>query len=113
LSVVLLMAVGPDSALVCGLWCHHASASMAECEHAHSGATPSLTSDDSCWRPAVSGTVFITEVAHRASDNNVRYAVVAVPGARVPATPGDVRRGTDRGRASPLAFRPSVLALRI
>jgi hypothetical protein len=112
-SIVLLMAVGPDTALVCGLWCHHAGASMAECEHAHSGVTPSLTSADSCWRPAVSGTMFVREDVRGTSDRNVRHAAVVVPGTRVPAAPGDVLHKVDLVRTSPRESRPPVLALRI
>jgi hypothetical protein len=111
LSIVLLLAAGPDTALVCGLWCHHASASMADCDHTHSGVTPSVSSDDACWRAAVGTATFVREDARGTSDNNARHAVV-VPGSRVPVALGDAHVA-DHARAPLRGWRPPLVTLRI
>lgn len=113
-SIVLLLAIGQETALLCRVWCHPGGAPMAEChEHAQSdGTSPSVRGDESCGQVMVISGFLAREDMRRASDQGTRYAQV-VPRFQVPSSPNEARQGSDPGRASPLESRPLIVALRI
>jgi hypothetical protein len=114
LSIVLLLAIGQDTALLCTVWCHPGGAAMPACHDQiqNSGKSLSVKEDDSCGRVMVGGALLIREDLRRVPDHDARYAVV-VPRFHVPSSPNDARRCSDPGRASPLESRPLIVALRI
>ena len=113
LSLVLLLAAGQDPALLCSMWCDPGSAASAEChEQVRTTTSPRLTGDDSCGRVVANGAILIREDLRRISDHDARYGIL-VPCYHAPASPHEVRQGSDPGCASSLALRPLVLALRI
>ena len=76
LSIVLVLAIAPDSELFCSLWCHHVAPAMVKChEQSHSSASPGV-SDDSCARMAAAAATLITENLRRLSNEGARHAVV-------------------------------------
>jgi hypothetical protein len=112
LTIVLLLAIGQNTALVCSLWCYSEGAvAMAEChDHGHS-ATPGVRETDACELVMASGAPLVREDVRRPSDQDTRY-VVLVPRFQVP-TAIDTGHFFDSERALPLHSRPLVLALRI
>jgi len=112
-SIVLLLAIGQNTALLCKAWCHPGNAAMAECAgQANSGTTLIVTRDNSCGRMAVSVTTLIREDLRRVSDQDARYVVV-VSGYQAPISPGEVCHAFHPDRASPVEAGSSVLPLRI
>jgi hypothetical protein len=111
-SIVLLLAVGQDAALLCRAWCHPGGAPMSECaERLHPTMTPLVGGDDSCGRVAVSGVMLPREDPRPVSDPNGRCATVE---SRVELAPMTV--GLCLPRAAGLASvesLPLIIALRI
>jgi hypothetical protein len=111
--LVLLLAIGQDTALLCRAWCQPDRPAMAECEgRAHTGASSSVTGDDGCVRVNVSGAMLPGENVRRGSDQDTRYAIV-VPPFQVPASPVGVRHGGHPDRASAPESQRLIPALRI
>jgi len=112
-SIVLLLAIGQDTALLCRVWCHPDGGARSECqEQGQTSTSPRVMGDDSCGRVAVDAAVLIREDVRRVSDSDAGYAIV-VPGCQVPSSPQEARQGSDPGRAAPLESRPFGLALRV
>jgi hypothetical protein len=114
LSLVLLLAVGQDTGLLCRVWCHPGGAAMAEChDRVQSGSTsPSVTGNDRCGGITGNGVLLIREDLRRVSDQDARYALV-VPRFQMPSSSIEARLGSEPSRASPRESRPLIVALRI
>lgn len=111
--LVLLLAIGQDTALLCRAWCQPDRPAMAGCQgRGHTGTSSSVMGDDSCVRVNVSGAMLPGENVRRASDQDARCAVV-VPTYQVPAAPGEGRHRDNPAGASPPESHPLILALRI
>jgi hypothetical protein len=112
-SIVLVLAIGQDTSLLCRVWCHPGGAATAECqEQMGYVANPSVTGDDSCGPVVAGDPIFVREDLRGGSDQAAR-STLAVPRYRVPAALCEMHHGTEAGRLSPLESRPLVLALRI
>ena len=112
-SIVLVLAIGQDTALLCRMWCHPGGAPAAECyEHMDTIVRLSVAGDDSCGRVDSSGPILVREDPAGISDRVARCASL-VPRHLVPAAPCEMNRRPDTGRALPLESRPLVLALRV
>lgn len=112
LSIVLLLAIAPDTELFCSLWCHHVAPAMARChEQAHSNASPSLSGDDTCARMTADAATFMREDLRRVSADDVHHAVV-IPRYQLPARPGKPQ-GSVFLLPSAFDSPPPILALRI
>ena len=115
LSIVLLLAIGQDTALLCSMWCHSGGAAMVECHvqtQSNGSKAPMVKADDSCGSVMANGALLIREDLRRVSDQSARYAVV-VPRFQVPSSSIEARLGSKPGRALPLESRPLIVALRI
>jgi hypothetical protein len=112
LSIVLVLTIGPDAALLCKAWCHPGVAAIAECHEQSQTSTPNAMGDDSCSRVAVNATILIKEDPRGVSDPDSWYSLV-VPCYHAPAAHREVHYGTNSGRSSPHDSRPLTLALRI
>jgi len=112
-SIVLTLAVGQNTGLLCSVWCHPPEAATGACEYQHHATSPSVTGDDSCPQLRAGATTFVREDLRRgASAPDVQHNVV-VRGfdfAPPPMHPTFGRRlaHQTRPQASPL-----ILALRI
>jgi|SRR5688572_7417913 hypothetical protein len=113
LTIVLLLAIGQNTALVCSVWCHSGrAAAMSEChDHGHS-TTPSVRGTDGCELVMVSSAPLMREDVRRVSDEGTRYAVL-VPRFQVSSTASETHQVLVSECALPLHSRPLVLALRI
>jgi hypothetical protein len=112
-SIVVLLAVGQNTAVLCGLWCQPGGAAMAHChEQAGSSTSPTLRGDDRCGGMVAAAATLIREDLRRVSDHGARYSVV-VPRYLVPALPSEALGAAALRRASPLDSQPLFLALRI
>jgi len=112
LSIVLMMGVRQDAALLCKVWCDPAEIARTACHHEDAGTSPSVTGDDTCGPVTLSRAILVRDDGQRGmTDQGARHAVVIR--CQVPASPTGLRLGSDGGRASPVESRPLVCALRI
>src|SRR5262249_50860466 len=94
-SIVLVLAIGQDTALLCRAWCHPSRAATAECQEQSGVSTSaSVTADENCERLPVSGPMLIRNDVRRISDQQGRYAVV-VRRHLMPAATSEQGLGTD------------------
>ena len=113
LSIVLMVGMGQDTMLLCKVWCDPAEAARTGCHQKDASTSPSVTGSDNCGPVALSSAVLVREDVRRGmSDQGARHAVV-IPRYQGPASPTELRLGSDPGRASPVESRPLVCALRI
>jgi len=115
LSLVVILAAGPNAALYCGLWCHSAESMTSGCEHHHpTGAlkAPVVVPSGDC---AIGGSavVFVREAAQRNTSAPKDQSAVAVPRFAFNASSAGASSTYDSGSQLPLELRPLVLALRI
>lgn len=112
LSLVLILAAGPNAALLCGVWCHPGERMAGTCEHQTQTATPCIEPTDDC---GIIGTpvVFVREDARRnAAVPDVDGAVAIARFAFAVPAAGTRSAYEPSGRLL-LQLRPLVLALRI
>ena len=112
LSIVLMVGVGQDAAILCKAWCDPAQAARTGCHQRDANASPSVTGSDNCGSAAQNSAVLVREDIRRVSDQSARHAVV-MPRSQVSPSLRVLRPGSDPGRASPIDPRPLVPALRI
>jgi hypothetical protein len=112
-SIVLTLAVGQDTALVCSVWCHPPEAAPGVCEHQHQLTPLSVTGNDSCTQLAAGATVFVREDVRRgASAPDAKHGVV-VAGFQFVPPPAHSMSGIKLRQETPLRASPFILALRI
>ena len=113
LSIVLTLAVGPNAALLCAVWCHPGAARTSECQHQDATTSPRVSGEDSCRTAQASATAVVREDARRGSAAAVVQHAVAAPRFQVAPPLADATRANPP-RMSPAAYAPPVLiALRI
>lgn len=110
LSIVLALAIGPDAAAICGLWCTGVAAAPESCDH---GASDSpLIAAGHCCDPGQAGAVLPTALRSEASSPYAVHAVSQVRGLVVdsgrPARPDRVP-----GSRCFIDGRPQTTVLRI
>jgi len=111
LSIVLTLVAGPNSSLLCAVWCHPETATAGPCEHPDPMSTPSITSNDSCPDiPAVT-TAFVREDVRRGVFSSEGQA--PVPPFQFVAPPESSAFGRELRRHPPREARPLVVTLRI
>src|SRR5262245_45544755 len=78
LSIVLLLAIGQDSALLCRILCQPAAAAMATChDRAQTGTTLRVTGPGSCGSVAATNPILMRDNPRPGPDQDTR-AVAAV-----------------------------------
>jgi hypothetical protein len=128
LSIVLTLAVGPNTALLCRAWCHpqaapsnashHGEPSAAASSASHHGepsAASSVAGDDTCDNcdNAVGAAQFLREDLRRnVSAPDVDHAVL-VPRHQLAHSTIDARPGQEPGREGSLEARRLATILRI
>jgi hypothetical protein len=112
LSIVLTLAAGPNTALLCNAWCHPGEPIGNGCEYERQAASPRVTTNEDC-KVAVGGAIaFVREEDRQGSAPDVRDAAAVSPFA-FPRAVAEARSGHDPGGRLLLEARPLVLALRI
>jgi hypothetical protein len=113
LSIVLTLAVGPNAAVLCNVWCHLHEAAATGCHHQDAATSPRVTGDDHCNDVAAIVPTFVREdVRPSLSAPDVQHALV---GPRLDFIPSSSATRSDHepGRDWSLEKRPLSTALRI
>ena len=110
-SVVLTLAAGQNTSLLCQVWC--ADATSAACPHQESTTSPNLLADDSCDNVGVGAVAFVREDGRRTAPAPDAHNALVVLWFRFVAPPIDPRPGDESGRRLFPEERPLVIALRI
>jgi hypothetical protein len=108
LSIVLTLAAGPDSALLCGTWCQSGGGMAGACQHQTETTSAAVFANADC---TVSGStiVFVREDARRGTSAPPVQSGDLLPQS-VLMPPASGYGAASRGL---LELRPLILALRI
>lgn len=112
LSIVLTLAIGPGTNLLCSVWCHPENATSAACEHQNVTTSPRTTDENSC--PTIQAAAAFTrdEAKNGSSPNGDQPAAfVRTLRVAVPLTDAIRPRAPDHSPASAVPLLP--IALRI
>lgn len=111
LSIVLSLALGPDAAAICGLWCAEGPAATESCYHA-TPASPLVTAGNCCDNAVPTVTVLQAALRVEAPSTN---RVPAVLPARDPLIDSErfARPGQRSGSGAAIDARPQTAVLRI
>jgi hypothetical protein len=113
LSIVLTLAVGPNAAVLCNVWCHLHEAAATGCHHQDATASPRVTGDDHCNDVAAITPTFVREdVRPSLSAPDVLHALVGPRLDFIPS-PSVTRADHEPAQDWPLEKRPLSTALRI
>lgn len=113
LSIVLTLAAGPQTSLLCRLWCPPSDAATTECDHHDQAPSPSVTGDDSCSVEVLNTPGFIREDGPRVTTGSDAAHGVPVPHYRL-MRPTSALLAVECGeRAWALERRPLETALRL
>lgn len=113
LSVVLIVAVGPNASLLCRPWCVPHAATASGRHHEAPPISPSVAGDDRCNDGVPSVAVIFREHVRRGvSASDVDHAMV-VPRFQIAPSTTAARSGQEPGREWSLEKRPLATALRI
>ena len=113
LSIVVTLGLGPNTAVLCTVWCHPAHSRTFSCPHQNAVTSPRATGEDSC--PAVSAltTAFVRDETRQGSGT----AGITLLGhvTRVPfvSLPSDTRLINDASTSLALSSLPVLPALRL
>jgi hypothetical protein len=113
LSIVLALAVGQYTALLCAVSCHPNEGAAPECQHHDAAAAPRLTAAHGCGSAVVGMTALRREDARRGAPRPDPQRALVVPQFRMAPPPTDGRRIRTAGHHSPLDQGPFTIALRI
>ena len=111
-SIVLTLAVGPDAALLCRVWCNPQSAAASGCHHEGSSISPVVAGDSSCDRELGAGTFLRQEAGRLAGAVVVAHAIV-VPRYQIAQLTTAARPDWATGGGWSLATRPLSTVLRL
>ena len=112
LSIVLTLAVGPNTTLLCRAWCDEQAAAASGCHHEESTNSPTVAGHNSCDDPVLTVGAFLREAAHAVADPDAAHAVL-VPRYVNSQLTTDARLGYEARRGWSLEKRPLATALRI
>jgi hypothetical protein len=113
LSIVLLLAVGQNVALLCSTWCRAHTMAASECHHQSPASSASVAADDTCSHGMPAVPTFVREDMRRGIASPDANHAIPVPGyafARLRAA-GHPDQGP--WRAWLLETRPRTTPLRI
>jgi hypothetical protein len=113
LSIVLTLTIGPNTTLLCSVWCHPMEARASACQHQDTTVPPRVTGGDSCCAVPASTTAFVREEAKREPLTVGDHQ--AVPTTKTQLLPPPIGRGLtyDGSAARVLRTPPLLIALRI
>ena len=113
LPIVLTLALGPNAAVLCTVWCHPQEIQDSACQHQDATTSPRVTREDSCRTVPAAATAFVREEAKRGTSTAGVPHVVSVSPFLFAPPPSDTT-WANSASTSRLVVRPALLiALRI
>jgi hypothetical protein len=113
LSIVLTLAVGPNTPLLCRIWCHPQADASTGCPHVDPTTSPSVADDPSCDEAVQSAAAVVPEEVRRVvSAPDTDHAIQVTRYQLASSTTGRRPRHECR-RGWSLERRPLSAALRI
>lgn len=112
LAIALTLAIGPDAALLCGLWCDLHAVAEAGCRHLDSAPSSRVAASEDCCDAAVVAAAILPRDGRgivTSPDGDFAMAVHL----RLAMRMATVRPGHHPGRRWSLDARPLATALRI
>ena len=109
-SIVLILAVGQNAALLCSVWCHPPEAVTGACEQPP--VTSRVTGNEGCTVRAAEATALVREDERREVTPDAQHAVV-VAWFQFAHPPAHSTAGRQLRQQTPLRALPLILALRI
>jgi hypothetical protein len=67
LSIVLTLAIAPNAAVICAVWCHPEETKTSACQHQDATTSALVTGEDSCRTVLAATTAFVRQEAKRGS----------------------------------------------
>jgi hypothetical protein len=113
LSFVLTLAAGPNTTLLCAVWCHSDAARPSDCQHQAGILSPQLTGEDSCRTAPAGVTALLREEATRRSATAGAHHAEAIPRFHVAPSQTDARRASQLATSPGADVRRVLIALRI
>ena len=110
-SIVLTLAVGQNTSLLCKVWCPDATS--ARCPHHDSTTSPSVSAHDTCRSDVGGAVAVVREDARRTAAAPDAQNALAVPRFLLALSHTELGSGIESGRRLLLEERPLVIALRI
>jgi hypothetical protein len=114
-SVVLILAVGPSAALLCGARCHPQAAAASACHDEKPAASSAMAARpcDDCNRASLSAVQFLREDVQRSVSALDADHAILVPRYQLARSTSAADSGQEPGRTWWLEKRPLPTALRI
>lgn len=112
LSIVLILAAGPNATLLCGIWCNSRTAATSGCLHEKQASSASVRAGDRCDHEVLSVAAFLREDVWRSVFVGADHAM-PVPRYQLSSSTIDARPGHEPGREWALEERPLPTILRI
>lgn len=113
LSIVLVLAIGPNAAVLCAVWCHPAETKSAACQHQRATTSPLVSGEDSCRTVPAAATAFVREEAKRGWQSDGTMQSAPVPPFRFAPPPTDTNRAKNASTSPAVGSPPRLIALRI
>jgi hypothetical protein len=113
LSIVLTLVIGPNTTLLCSVWCHPDGAHTSACQHQDATTSPRVTGEDSCRTVPARPSAFVREDTKRGSPTPISQQAVAVPLFRLGPPPTHAARAYDKTPSLDAPTSPLPIALRI
>lgn len=113
LSIVLTLAIGPNAAPLCSVWCHPEEANTSACQHQNATTSPRVTGEDSCRTAPASSIAFVREEAKRGSPTSISQQAFAIPLSRFGPPPTHATRAHEATPSLNAITSPLLIALRI
>lgn len=112
-SIVLTLIVGPNTALLCSVWCHPEEATTSTCQHQNATTSPRVTGQARCGAPPANATAFVRQEARRGSPTNDAQYVFVVGALRFAFLLTDASQADGASRSLSAEGPPRLIALRI
>lgn len=107
LSIVMAMAIGPSTALVCRTWCEPQATTAGDCHH-DSGPSPRVTRSDGCLTVVVSATI-VRENLRRTGTTSVAQNLIV--GLRYQLAPATTSHQPHRDATHLRSFNPPLVTV--
>ena len=109
----MVLAIGPNAAVLCAVWCHPPETTSAACQHQGATTSPLVTGEDSCRTVPAAGTAFVREEARRGWQSDGTTQSVPVPPFRFAPSPTDTNVPNNASTSLAVRSPSRLVALRI
>lgn len=113
LSIVLTLAIGPNTTLLCSIWCHPEGATTSSCQHPEATTSPQVTGEDGCRTAPAIEAAFVREEAKRGSITPIVEQAVTIGPFRLVPPSAHIGGAYEVIAALAAAAPPLLIALRI